>query len=281
MSGSLRVFDRIISFNVIQQAYDIDLNSETRIMPDITINHVYPSRADQNSCKLAVQIFSKPVAEALRAYAADGQIDETLAHDTAFFIDNMSNLLDSLNSFRLFDKNPLNSGLCEQNELVFLTLKTGIEIFNSLTKLVIKKSVEPEIGNVSQDQQTDSYNVSETRPKCFDNMVCKINAVLGLFEEGKEDKNRFLLTSRLSRAFLEQYISIIKDHCGGENNLSTKLFRLEFQKLVMTSLFGPCSSKISNVEKDNPEYVILNGIQTENDILTQEKGMEVKSFEYN
>lgn len=236
MTGRFKFEDKIYNFNIIKQTYEIDkASSSARALPKLTDKHINPNSFEKMSCKLALQIFSRAVAAAIRSCVENEQINKIEGLNTADFILTMNNLFDALNSERLYDKNPFRCGISDKNVQVLEILYKGKNIFNSITKIAGR----------------------ESRPPCFDGMVQTISGILGLFEEGEKDKC-FILTKRLNQDFLENFFSKIRQHGGWNLNPSARIFRLSFRIQTITGLIKP--SKTSNCEHDNDKQIILSDL---------------------
>lgn len=241
LTGTYKFEDKIISFEPIRKTVEIDRTTKTaRALTKISDKHLNPSPFEKMSCCLALQIFSKTVASAIKTCVELNLIDKKAGLDTADFVLTLNNLFDCLNSKRLYDKNPFNCGLSDKNLAVLETLRTSRDMFSSLLKV-----------SKSQPKKSSKTNpiLKYSRPPCFDGMVQTINAVLALFENEKQDGNHFILTNRLNQDFLENSFSIIRQRGGWSLNPSAKSFRLAFRIQSITNLLKP--SKLSNCEEDS------------------------------
>jgi len=187
LSGDFLFMDKIVSFKDIVKTYEIDKNSNTsRALTKLTDFHIRPGPFQKINCKLAFQIFSNSVASTIHTCVTTGELKSYTAKDSAIFIKHMNDLLDTLNSNLLFDKNPLRCALAENNVFKFLT--SAKEWHSNLIKISKK-------GN--------------TRPPCFDGMVWTINALLNLYKDQRNFGFEYLLTARLNQDFLENTFSVI------------------------------------------------------------------------
>ena len=129
LQDNFTLFGNVISFNYIKKVFHIDQSSNTaRALPKLSEKHINPNCFEKMSCKLALQVLSHTVAAAIRTCVKNGQIDAAGIH-TANFLEEINNLFDTLNSKRLYSKNPYSCGVSEKNPLIFETFRKGINIF--------------------------------------------------------------------------------------------------------------------------------------------------------
>lgn len=237
LSGIFKLDQQIINFDIIKATFQFDNASKTaRALPKISERHINPNCFEKMSCSLALQVFSKTMAAAIRTCVETKLVNKKEGSDTAEFVLTLNNLFDSLNSKRLFDKNPFQSGLSDNNLAVIDILTKGKIIFSQLVKISKNKNIT-------------------SRPPCFEGMVQTINGVMALFEDEKKDGNSFILTNRLNQDFLENFFSIIRQRGGWNLNPSAKSFRLAFRIQMITNLFKP--SILSNCEDDSDVQIII------------------------
>lgn len=248
LNGTFKLSHKIFSFNILRQTFEIDRKTNTaRALPKITEKHLNPNNFEKMSCSLALQLFSSSMAAAIRSCIATGQLSKA-ASDTADFISDLNNLFDSLNSRRLFVRNPFNCGISDKNPLVLETLQKGKQIFESLVKVSNSPTKHRDMGdNKPPKKKKRVDSLKESRPPCFEGMVQSINAILSLFESEK-NCNSFLLTNKLNQDFLENFFSVIRQRGGWSLNPTAKAFRLSFRIQTVSSILQP--SKASNCEND-------------------------------
>lgn len=148
----------------------------------------------------------------------------------------MNDLIDTLNSNSLFNKNPLMCALSENNVLEFLTYAKEWNL--NLIKI---------------------SNKGNTRPPCFDGMVLTINAILQLYEDQKKYNFEYLLTARLNQDFLENTFSIYRQRGGYNKNPTARTFRTTFRINSKINLMKPSDN--SNCKSDN-DINILSQLNT-------------------
>jgi len=114
LTGDFLFNDKFVSFKDIIKTYTIDKNSNTsKSFTKLTDSHINPGPFQKINCKLAFQIFSNSVAATIHTCVAIEELKSNTAKDTAIFVKHMNDLLDTLNSNSLLDKNPLKSALSE------------------------------------------------------------------------------------------------------------------------------------------------------------------------
>lgn len=262
VSSVFKLNEKVIDFNIIKKTVEIDQSSASgRTLTKITEKHLDPNPFEKMSCKLALQVFSKTMAAAIKTCVSIKKIPEKLGTDTAEFVLILNNLFDALNSERLFDKNAYKCGLNDSNLKVKGILEQGREIFDTISKTVkIRTVLKPTktIPKKIEISKTKEANEKYTRPPCFDGMVQTIAGILKLFEEEKAAKNSFLLTKRLNQDCLEIFFSIIRQRGGWNLNPSAKAFRLSFRILSITSLLKP--SKLANCQEDSDTLLLLTNM---------------------
>lgn len=88
--------------NDIRKAYEADANNTVKI----TSTHLNPSPFWKMNCKLAIQLLSNSVSEAIKTCIATGKIKSSTAINTANVINVVNKMFDSANSKNLCDLNP-------------------------------------------------------------------------------------------------------------------------------------------------------------------------------
>lgn len=87
LNGDIKINNKIISFNDVKVAYNIDMESKTvRAMPKISSIHLYPNAWQKMTVKLATQVFSKSVSAAINTCIGTQELKSDTAKDTADFI---------------------------------------------------------------------------------------------------------------------------------------------------------------------------------------------------
>jgi len=167
LNGDIHIGNKIISFDDVKKTYEIDSHSSTaRAMCKITPAHLAPNAFQKMSCKLAVQVFSRTVAAAIKTCLGTKELNSSTAFNTAGFIEDVNDMLDSANSKNLYDPNPNRRPLNDNNPQVFENLKKIRTTFQSAVK--IKKK-----------------NKKNSIPLCFEGFVWTITALLEMYESEK------------------------------------------------------------------------------------------------
>lgn len=178
--------DKLVSFKEIIKTYTIDKNNNTsKALTKLTDSHINPGPFQKMNCKLAFKIFRNSVAATIHTCVATGELKSNTAKDTAIFVKHMNDLIDTLNSNSLFDKNSLKSALSENKVLQFLNVAKEWNL--NLQKIT---------------------NKGITRPPCFNGMVWTLTAIIDLYEDQKEFGFEYLMTARLNQDFLENTFSV-------------------------------------------------------------------------
>lgn len=178
--------DKLVSFKEIIKTYTIDKNNNTsKALTKLTDSHINPGPFQKMNCKLAFKIFRNSVTATIHTCVATGELKSNTAKDTAIFVKHMNDLIDTLNSNSLFDKNSLKSALSENKVLQFLNVAKEWNL--NLQKIT---------------------NKGITRPPCFNGMVWTLTAIIDLYEDQKEFGFEYLMTARLNQDFLENTFSV-------------------------------------------------------------------------
>ncbi|KAF0704195.1 THAP-type domain-containing protein, partial [Aphis craccivora] len=250
LDGNIKIENKLISFKDIKKSYEIDLKSNTaRAMCKITPAHIAPNAFKKMSCKLAIQIFSRSVAAAIKTCVSTGELKTKTALDTANFIENVNDMFDSANSKHLYDANPNRRPLSKRNSQVLQNLKNFCILFDKAVKI-------------------NSKNNKVTTPPCFIGLKWTLTAIIGLYESEKiimnqhiSNKEYFLMTNKLTQDPLENMFSIMRQKNGYNKNPTARTFRCCFSAICSYSLMK-CSES-SNCEEDGEEFF---NVDTLNDV---------------
>lgn len=283
LTGIYMYDGKIISLTDVRETYNIDARSKTaRAMPKITPCHLKPNKFKRMSCRLALQVFSRSVAAAIRAAHKTKELKSFSAENTANFIELLNDLFDSLNSSYLYDPNPNKRPLADDTAWHFERFKEVIGIFKKIEK-------------VTYDKKTKKNKYS--RPPCFDGLLMTIRAISDLFEQESDlwkckyskdlKKNHsntptskpfkkpkfFLMTRRLNQDPLENFFSVVRQKNGYNRNPTVRLFRCSFGHIATMGFFK--YSSLGNCEDDNDTFLNLD--QTANN--AKEKTSTVAEIE--
>lgn len=93
-----------LQWGMYERLYDIDSKNVLRAAPKLTVQHVNPGPFQKMSVKLAVQVFSKTVSDALKFYRETIQVPELQgSSDTEEFTRVLNTLFDACNASSLKD----------------------------------------------------------------------------------------------------------------------------------------------------------------------------------
>lgn len=236
LSGNFNLNGKIITFEDIRKTYQIDQkNKKSRMLPKLTDSHLQPDTFQKMNVKLAIQIFSHSVASAIKTCIETNELQSDTAESTAYFIQLMNNLFDTLNSRIQFSPNPYKCALSKENPIVKETLEEASNILTMLQKINLKTG-------------------KTSTPPCFTGLIHTINAILQ-FSEEQENECRYLLTNRLNQDALENLFSIYRQKGGYNRNPTARLLRCFFRINVINSLM---KSEASNCEADEDNNLTIS-----------------------
>lgn len=83
ISGVFRLNEKTINFDIIRDTFKIDSGSVSgRVLTKITERHLNPNDFEKMSCKLALQIFSKTMAAAIKTCVSNNLINKKEGNDS-------------------------------------------------------------------------------------------------------------------------------------------------------------------------------------------------------
>lgn len=236
LSGNFNLNGKIITFQDIRKTYQIgQKNEKSRMLLKLTDSHLQPDTFQKMNVKLAIQIFSHSVASAIKTCIETNELQSDTAENTAYFIELMNNLFDTLNSRIQFSPNPYKCALSKENPIVKETLEEASNVLTMLQKIDLKT------GKIST-------------PPCFTGLIHTINAILQ-FSEEQENECKYLLTNRLNQDALENLFSIYRQKGGYKRNPTARLLRCLFRINVINSLM---KSEASNCEADEDNNLTIS-----------------------
>lgn len=225
-----------ICFSDIKRAYEIDRPAAARSLIKITEAHIHPNAFQKMSVKLAVQIFSRAMAAAMRTAICTGQLKTETAFYTSEFVMLLDKLFDCLNSRTLFNSNPYRCALSDRCSQIKSTLITGIETMKKIIKV--------------------NHKGEKSRPPCLDGMLLTMNGIMEFHEEEKMNGKEYILTSRLNQDALENFFSVIRQRGGYNRNPTVRTFRTAFRIAAINSLMKAPST--ANCEPDDDTYMNMD-----------------------
>lgn len=236
----------IASWQDIKILFEIDSKSNTfRAMPKITNKHIYPNNFQKMRVKLATQIFSRSVSNAIKAAIISGELTTTTAQGTAIFIQLINDLFDTSNSRVLKDSNPLKCAISIYNDNVLSKIQTCL---TSVKTFKIYKDGR-EMKNIY----------------CFKGISITIRATLMLWDDLKSENKKYLLTNRLQQDPIENLFSVIRSKGGYNFTPTCREFRNALQHNIHIRL--QASTGNSNCEVDDDEDLILNQLPADTAII--------------
>lgn len=178
----------------VVELFNIDVSSETARATRLTERHLNPNSFEKMSVKLATQVFSHSVSSAMMTAAETNQLP-LAAKDTAYLLNKLNNIFDSMNSYCKFHPKP---NKCAVSNTLNEHLKTPLDNLKSGLEWV------------------KSWKMQNTirRPPSFDGIEHSLYSTLLLWEDLEGDGVSFLLTGRLNQAPIENEFSIARQKCG-------------------------------------------------------------------
>lgn len=270
LSGDFKIGNKVVSIYDIKKTYEIDNQSTTaRSMTKITPTHLAPNPFQKMSCKLTIQLFSNSVSAAIKTCVATGQLKPNTALYTSEFINDINNMFDSANSKNLYDRNPNRRPLSPKNIMVFDNLKRAQALFKEAVKVCHKTK---EIST----------------PPCFIGTIGTTTAILELYEQEQvnmqinlPNKDKFLMTNRLTQDILENLFSVMRQKNGYNRNPTARTFRCCFGHVCTYSLMKCFTTCCNNYESDDDEFItvdVLKDVPVEN--LNLSENAELSSENY-
>lgn len=235
-----------VSFSDVRAVYNIDKQNTSRCLLKLTDAHLNPNAFQKMKCKLALQIFSHSVSATIKTCVQTGQLKSESAIYTSEFVETLNNLFDCLNSKSLYNKNPFQSALTDDNKIPYETLINAKIWSESLFKITNKGS---------------------TKPHSFNGLTWSINAILGLYEKQKNLDYTYILTARLNSDVIENLFASYRQRGGYNRNPTVRTFRTTFQLNSKMNLIKP--STISNCEPDSD----INLLATVNEPISQSENI--------
>lgn len=127
---------KTVRFQDVIDTYNIDKASATaRMLTKITDAHISPNAFEKMNCKLALQIFSRTMAAALRTCYSTGEVKSVSALNTAEFIEMIDKTFDCLNSQSRFSNNPHSCAISQKKPIVAETLISTRGVMKVIKKI--------------------------------------------------------------------------------------------------------------------------------------------------
>lgn len=181
----------------VQMLYSIDSRAVKSRATKLTEKHITPNCFEKMSVKLATQVFSQTVSAAMRTAVETGQLPSP-ALDTAYFLERMNNMFDTMNSSAKFSPNPYKCAISSStNSHLRTPLATllqdicWVKSFNMLTE--------------------------KRRPPCMESIQHSLVATKLLWEDMEAEGAQYLLTGRINQDPIENEFSVARQKCGYVN----------------------------------------------------------------
>ncbi|TGZ53786.1 THAP domain-containing protein 9 [Temnothorax longispinosus] len=224
--------NKIASWTHIVQFYTRDSKQWIKFAPKLSKCHIEPSGFQRTKVKLAVQVFSNPVAAGMCTHMSSGSLPSE-AVGTIDLIDHFDKLFDILNSFTATN--------LKQYGKVF----TGSETqFQFLEKIICFLKCIKVINK----------NGTYVKVKCFECWQITIKSTIKLWEILKCYNFPYLRTRRINQDCLENFFDSIRQQCNSSNptpiqfvRAFKKLFSITFLKHPDTQNYAPDEDDMLNL----------------------------------
>lgn len=181
----------------VQMLYNIDNRAVKSRATKLTEKHITPNCFEKMSVKLATQVFSQTVSAAMRTAVGTGELPSS-ALDTAYFLERMNNMFDTMNSKTKFSPNPnkcaISSSTNSHLRTPLTTLIQDICWVKSLSMLKEKR-----------------------KPPCMESIQQSLVATRQLWEDMEAEGAQYLLTGRINQDPIENEFSVARQKCGYVN----------------------------------------------------------------
>ncbi|CAG5048305.1 unnamed protein product [Parnassius apollo] len=212
--------DSIAKYDHIVKFYNQDIRKSLRLVPKLNNSHIKPTNFEKMKVCYATQLLSKSVANGIRTYIDNNEIEES-GIDTANFLMMMNNLFDSLNTYNVRNKYEYKRAY-EGNESQKVFFKQMLSFFKDL------KLKNPKNGN---------YVTSRVR--FIDGFQITITSIMLLFDDLRVEGFNFLMTRRCNQDALENLFGQIRTKNGTALNPTCRQFASAFKNLFFCSIIKP------------------------------------------
>lgn len=238
MKSDIKTPDGLVSWNIILELYNLEVNSITKCCPKITAKHIYPNNFEKMRVKLATQIFSRSVVAGIKTAIQLNKIsscNKEIACSTYKFIEKIDKLFDCLNSKTKYEKNPFRCAFITNNEV-----DTYLEFMVNY------------ISNTALVNKTTVY--------CFKGLIQSIRAIQTVSKNilWENIGIEYILTSRYNQDPVENLFAQIRAANGNNRNPSVHEFNHNIAKITTVKILSPFSN-ISNCENDTDEVLETMG----------------------
>ena len=223
----------VISWDHINQFFQIDSSTPIRMAPKLTNRHItLPAFANLNVA-LAVQVLSRTVAAGISSMVRSGELPVE-ASATSKFALNFDELFDCFNSHALYGKREV-SGAITSTSMHVGFLKEKLKWIRTIR----------------------CRNRNGKLP-CLDGWQLSINSVIQLWEDLSVNCGvSFLITSRLNQDPLENLFSVIRSKGGHRSNPDPREFRSAITQTMVDNILLTAES--SNCKADVDTFLFSLG----------------------
>lgn len=232
MASDLSTPDGIASWSILEELYEIETNSTTKMCTKLSYAHIKPNTFEEMRVCYATQIFSRSVTAGIKTALSFNKFsDPKRALATMYFCEKMDILFDALNSKNQYDSNPNRNALKINNE-PYQTLKLMLNFIKEIKRC------------------------SKGKPYCFAGLVQTISGIINLTDEflGKNEDISYIITSRFNQDPCENLFSIIRQRGGNSRNPTVHHFNDIIAQIMSMKIVQP--SDHSNCEADYDEMLV-------------------------
>jgi len=205
-----------INWEYIKKLYDKENNEGLKLATKLSSRHIFYFNEKMN-IKLAAQVMSNSVSNALKCCDHLGDSDFKGSQGTAEFCGLVNNAFDIMNCRTKFSKNPYN--LC----LDINTINKYREFTETFEKYIFNLKF-----------QNGQRIIDSNRKTGFIGLVYGLKNLLNLYEylNSKYGLN-YLLSYKLSQDHIETFFSAVRMRGGHNNNPTCKQFFTAYKKLLV------------------------------------------------
>ncbi|CAB3238210.1 unnamed protein product [Arctia plantaginis] len=265
--------DSIAKYDHIVKFYNQDIKKSLRLAPKLNDSHIKPTNFEKMKVCYATQLLSKSVANGIRTYIDNNEIEES-GRDTAKFLMMMNNLFDSLNTSNLRNSYEYKRAY-EGNESQKAFFKQMLSFFKDL------KLKNPKNGN----------NVTSS-VRFIDGFQITITSIMLLFDDLRMEGFNFLMTRRCNQDALENFFGQIRTKNGTALNPTCRQFALAFKNLFFCNIIKPpkggnCADDFGTLlvestnKKDTSDALLVSSNKISNTDFEEFSSIQITSSDYN
>lgn len=176
--------------------------------------------------KLAAQVFSSSVADAIDYSKNIGLKEFSNSESTTFFCRMINNIFDFLNTRNFL-------GQTEYKKPIKLDKETFVDEFIS-TAIEYLKSLQTKVWNKKENKLNHIPIIESKRKTGFLGLIICLTSMSNFFKENIKTKEiDFLLTYKTSQDHLEMFFSLIRTRGGFNNNPTASQFEAAYKRLIV------------------------------------------------